>query len=913
MAKKSSTADSGQALVIVESPAKARTIGKYLGKGFRVEASIGHVRDLPQGAKQVPAEFKGESWANLGVNVDDNFTPIYIVPPGKTKQIKLLKDELKGCNALYLATDEDREGEAISWHLMEILKPKVPVHRLVFHEITKDAIQAALASPREVDQGMVRAQETRRILDRLYGYEVSPLLWRKVRPKLSAGRVQSVAVRLIVERERERMAFVSATWWDLLAQFAKQSGESLEATLVSIDGKKIPAGKDFDSTNGKLANKDAILLDGPAAQQLADRIRTGEFRVANVEDKPYSSKPYAPFTTSTLQQEANRKLGFTARRTMQVAQSLYENGHITYMRTDSTNLAAVAVDDARALVEKNYGGEFLPAEPRVYKSKVKNAQEAHEAIRPAGHPFELPEVMRSQLGVDEFRVFDMIWKRTIASQMADARGRRISITIEGEGCTFQVSGKTIDFPGYLRAYVEGSDDPGAELADQERILPSVTVGERLSCSNLETKEHNTQSPSRFSEAALTKALEERGIGRPSTYASIIDTIQARNYVFKKGGALVPTWVAFSVVALMEEHLSALVDYQFTAQMEDDLDAISRGEQEHVAYLEKFYFGNGTPGLKKQLANKIDEIDPAKIGRISIGKPADGPEVFVRVGRYSPFVEQGERKASLPEETPPDEVTLASALALLDQAQQGEEPLGICPETHKPVYLKTGRFGPYVQRGLPDDEEKPQNASLLKGMTPADVDLATALRLLQLPRAVGEHPTDQKPIVAYNGRFGPYIKWGDETRSLPADISPLDVTLEQSVHLLAQPKTRGRGAAAPKEPLRVFDKPSPVTEKPIQVLDGRYGPYITDGDTNISLRKGMTIEELTFDEALVMLAEKAALGPPKKKKKARKAAPKKAATKKAATKKPAAKKAAPKKAAKKSAAKAAAADDDSAPF
>jgi DNA topoisomerase I len=894
MPKKASTASSGQALVIVESPAKARTIGKLLGKGYRVEASIGHVRDLPQGAKQVPAQYKGEPWANLGVNVDDNFTPIYIVPPGKTKQIKLLKDELKNATALYLATDEDREGEAISWHLLELLKPKVPVHRLVFHEITQSAIQEALAGPRQVDQGLVKAQETRRILDRLFGYEVSPLLWRKVRPKLSAGRVQSVAIRLIVERERERMAFVSAAWWDLLATFAKQSGESLEATLVAVDGRKIPQGKDFDSSTGKLANKDAILLDESAARGLAERIRTGDFRVTAVEDKPYTTRPYAPFTTSTLQQEANRKLGFTARRTMQVAQSLYENGHITYMRTDSTNLATVAIDDARGLVERNYGREYLPDEPRVYKSKVKNAQEAHEAIRPAGHPFELPEAMRDQLGGDEFRVFDMIWKRTIASQMSDARGRRISITIEGGGCEFQVTGKTIDFPGYLRAYVEGSDDPSTELADQERILPDVTIGERLTCQTLDSKEHNTQAPGRYSEAALTKALEERGIGRPSTYASIIDTIQARNYVFKKGGALVPTWVAFSVVQLLEEHLAALVDYQFTAQMEDDLDAISRGEQEQTAYLERFYFGNGAPGLKKQLANKIDEIDPARVGRILIGTPPDGVDVFVRVGRYSPFVEQGERKASLPEDMPPDEVTLASALALLEQAQQGEEPLGICPTTHKPVYLKVGRFGPYVQRGTPDDEDKPQNASLLKGMAPADVDLATALRLLQLPRTLGDHPTDGKPIVAHNGRFGPYVKCGEETRSLPADLSPLDVTLEQAVHLLAQPKTRGRGAAAKKEPLRVFDKPSPVTEKPVQVLDGRYGPYITDGDTNISLRKGNSVEELTFDEALAMLAEKAALGPSKKKAPRKKAAPKVAAPKKAATKKSAKKKSTAKK-------------------
>ncbi|MBX3425117.1 MAG: type I DNA topoisomerase [Pirellulales bacterium] len=892
--KKATSSGTGQALVIVESPAKARTIGKYLGSGYRVEASIGHVRDLPHGAKEVPAKYKGEPWANLGVNVNEGFEPIYVVSPGKTKQIKLLKDELAKSDRLYLATDEDREGEAISWHLLELLKPKVPVHRLVFHEITKDAIQQALAGPRDIDEGLVRAQETRRIVDRLYGYEVSPLLWRKVRPKLSAGRVQSVAIRLIVERERERMAFVSAAWWDLTGTFAKSDAQRLEATLVTVDGKKIPTGKDFNPATGRLANEGLALLDGPAAEALAAKIRTGAFRVAAVEEKPYASKPYPPFTTSTLQQEANRKLGFTARRTMQVAQALYENGHITYMRTDSTNLASVAIDDARGLVEHSYGKEYLPAEPRLYKSKVKNAQEAHEAIRPAGHPFEKPDVMRGELGADEFKLFDMIWKRTIASQMSDARGRRISITIEGEGCTFQVSGKTIDFPGYLRAYVEGSDDPDAELADQERILPGVAVGETLQCLQLDAKDHQTQSPSRFSEAALTKALEERGIGRPSTYASIIDTIQARNYVFKKANALVPTWVAFSVVQLMEEHLARLVDYQFTAKMEDDLDAISRGEQESVKYLEQFYFGNGAPGLKKQLENKIDEIDPARIGRISIGKPADGPEVFVRVGRYSPFVEQGDRTASLPEDLPPDEVTLEAALRLLDQAQVAEEPLGICPETHKPVYLKVGRFGPYVQRGTMEDEEKPQNASLLKGMTPESVDFETALKLLTLPRTLGDHPETGKPVQAFNGRFGPYVKSGEETRSLPADVSPLEVTLEQALHLLAQPKTRGRGAAK-KEPLRTFDKPSPATEKPIQILDGRYGPYVTDGETNASLRKGMSVEEMTFDEAVAMLAEKAAQGggkkkaAPKKKAAAKKATPKKAAAKKATAKKSAAKK------------------------
>lgn len=905
MAKsKTSKPESGppnNALVIVESPAKAKTIGKYLGRGFTVEASIGHIRDLPQGAAQIPAEYKGEPWSNLGVNVNDKFAPIYIIPPGKSKQIKLLKDRLKEADALYLATDEDREGEAISWHLLEVLKPKVPVHRLVFHEITKDAIQEALRSPRSVDDGLVRAQETRRILDRLYGYEVSPLLWRKVRPKLSAGRVQSVAVRMIVERERERMAFVSATWWDLIGKFAKTNGQELTADLVTVDGRRIPAGKDFDSSTGKLKNDQFMLLDGPAAAALAERVRRGEFRVTNVEDKPYTSKPYPPFTTSTLQQEANRKLGFTARRTMQVAQSLYENGHITYMRTDSTNLAQVAIDDARRLVSEEYGKDYLPAEPRLHRSKVKNAQEAHEGIRPAGHPFELPGALRNELNADEFKIFDMIWKRTIASQMADARGRRITITIEGEGCMFQVSGKTIDFPGYLRAYVEGSDSPDAEIADQETILPSVAIGESLKCLDMTAKEHNTQPPSRYSEAALTKALEERGIGRPSTYASIIDTIQNRSYAFKKGGALVPTWVAFSVVQLLEEHLAGLVDYQFTAQMEDDLDAISRGEREYVDYLNSFYFGNGRPGLKPQLEHKGEEIDARNVSRVLIGTPPGGDPVYVRVGRYSPFVEQGDRTASLPEETPPDEVTLEAALKLLDQAAQGDEPLGMCPETGKPVYLKVGRFGPYVQRGTPEDEEKPQNASLLKGMNPSDIDLETALKLLQLPRNLGVHPTQGVPITAYNGRFGPYVKCGEETRSLPADISPIDVTIDQAVHLLSQPKQHGRGrAAAKREPLKVFEA-SPVTNQKVQLLDGRYGPYVTDGETNASLPKGTPPEELTFQEALDLLAARAAAGPSKKKATKRKTAksaktatsgdaPKKSATKRRTTKKSAKKKA-----------------------
>ncbi|MEQ8846376.1 type I DNA topoisomerase [Botrimarina sp.] len=888
MAKKKASSDSpGAALVIVESPAKAKTIGKYLGKGYVVEASVGHVRDLPQGAAQIPAKYKKEKWASLGVNVENDFEPLYVVSPGKSKQIKLLKDQLKKADRLYLATDEDREGEAISWHLLELLKPKVPVHRLVFHEITEDAIQRALESPRQVDDGLVRAQETRRILDRLYGYEVSPLLWRKVRPKLSAGRVQSVAVRLIVDRERERMAFVSATWWDLLGAFSKKGDpkQRLDTTIVSVDGQKLPSGKDFDQNTGKLKNESLLLLDEQGAKQLVERIESGEFRVASIEEKPYTTRPYPPFTTSTLQQEANRKLGFTARRTMQVAQALYENGYITYMRTDSTNLSSLAVDEARKLVRSEYGDKFLPPSPRSYSSKVKNAQEAHEAIRPAGTPFAVPAIMKSQLTGEQFKLFDLVWKRTIASQMEDSRGRRIVVTIEGEGCVFTVSGKTIDFAGYLRAYVEGSDDPDAELADQEKALPSVQVGEALDVLQMVAKDHTTQPPGRYSEASLTKSLEERGIGRPSTYASIIDTIQARNYVFKKGGALVPTWVAFSVVKLLEDHLTRLVDYQFTAEMEDDLDAISRGERDNLDYLKNFYFGNGRPGLKKQLENKIDEIDARSISRISLGAAPDGEEVFVRVGRYSPFVEKGDKTASLPEELPPDEVKLGYALDLIEQAKKAEEPLGTCPETGKPVFLKVGRFGPYVMRGTPEDDEKPKNASLLKGMSPDDVDFPTALKLLSLPRELGVHPKLEDVILAQNGRYGPYVKCGSETRSLPADVSPLEVTLEQAIELLNQPKQSGRGRAAAKPPIKVFQEKSPVTEGEVRVLDGRYGPYVTDGETNASLPKGASPEELTFNDALNLLAARAAAGGTKKKKKTtKKKAAKKSTTTKAAKKK-----------------------------
>ncbi len=893
MAKNATAPSEGHSLVIVESPAKARTISKFLGKGYTVEASIGHIRDLPQGKKEMPADLKDEEWAKLGVNVNDRFTPVYVVPQDKKSHITKLKKLLKESQNLYLATDEDREGEAISWHLQEVLKPKVPVHRLVFHEITNEAILDALETPREIDDGLVKAQETRRILDRLYGYEISEFLWRKKLGR-SAGRVQSVAVRLIVQREWERRAFRSATYWDLMAKFSTSDGQSFDATLVSVDGRKIPSGKDFDSATGQIKDSGFMLMDETGAQQLLQKLKTGAFAVTKMQVKPYTQKPAAPFTTSTMQQEANRKLGFTARRTMSAAQSLYENGYITYMRTDSTSLAKVAVDAARELVGEEYGKDYLPEEPRTYRSTVRNAQEAHEAIRPAGNPFRLPDSLKGELAPDQFKLFELIWKRTVASQMQNARGRRVTITVEGEGSVFQVSGKTIDFPGFLRAYVEGADDPNAELADKETLLPAVEEGQAVSLKEVEPKSHTTQPPSRFSEAALTRELEQRGIGRPSTYASIIETIQTRNYVFKKGNALVPTWNAFSMVRLMEEHFPSLVDYEFTANMEGLLDSISRQEAGNIEYLEEFYFGKETPGLKGRLETKIKEVDPRAISTFPLGTPEEGEHLEVvnlRVGQYGPYLEQGERKASLPEDLPPDELTLESALELLKKAETGDEPLGICPDTHKPVFVKSGRFGPYVQLGLADEGEKPKNAGLLKGMSVEDITLEVALKLLSLPRLVGEHPDSKEVIEAFNGRYGPYIKCGSETRSLPDDVSPLDVQLEQSLFLLSQPKRRGR--SAPKEPIKTFES-SPITEQPIRLLEGRYGPYVTDGETNASLPKGTETETVTFEQALQLLAERAAKGPSRKKKKTKKKATKKKATKKKSAKKKATKKKAAKK-------------------
>ncbi|MFN9230893.1 MAG: type I DNA topoisomerase [Planctomycetota bacterium] len=923
MAAKKNATGSGKTLVIVESPAKARTIGKYLGKDYAVEASIGHIRDLPSGKKEMPEALKKETWARLGVNTEEEFKPIYVVPDEKKKQVAKLKQALAESDALFLATDEDREGEAISWHLVETLKPKVPVKRLVFHEITKTAIEQALANPRDIDEGLVKAQETRRILDRLYGYEMSEFLWKKSLGR-SAGRVQSVAVRLLVERERERMAFVSASYWDLVGHFLTGGQEKLDAVLQSVDGRKIPSGKDFDPATGKIKDPACLLLNEQQVNELAARLKTAKFEVSAVDVKPYSRSPAAPFTTSTLQQEANRKLGFTARRTMNAAQSLYENGFITYMRTDSTTLSSEAVAAARKLVEGEYGREYLPSEPRTYVSKVKNAQEAHEAIRPTGQSFRMLNDVRRELRDDEFRLYELIWKRTVASQMVNSRGNNIIVTINGGGALFQVSGKTIEFPGFLRAYVEGSDDPASDLADQEKILPAVQPGQRLDCERLESKSHSTQPPARYSEAALTRELERRGIGRPSTYASIIDTIQARDYVFKKGGYLVPSWSAFSVVRLMEEHFPSLVDYDFTAQMEDVMDAISRDEADNVKYLEQFYHGvagqSGRPGLKQQLETKLREVDSREVCTFPLGTPQTGEHcdpVNVRVGRYGPYLEQGPRTSPLRDETAPDELNLTKALEMLNQAQVGEEPLGYCPETGRPVYLKQGRFGPYVQLAVPEGEEdgKPKKASLLKGMTPAPVTLDTALKLLSLPRDLGINPDSQEPVLAYNGKFGPYVKCGAETRSLPADVSVLDVSLDQAVTLLRQPKAVGRGRGRAAEPVRTFEV-SPVTSQPIKLLNGRYGMYLSDGVTNATLPKDVPAEGLTLELALRLLAERAAAGPSKKKagrsraggggkkaatetvKKVAKKGAKKAAPKKAAGKKAVGKQAASKKSAKK---------------
>ncbi|MBI3819905.1 MAG: type I DNA topoisomerase [Planctomycetes bacterium] len=875
-------------LVIVESPAKARTISRFLGPSYEVEASIGHIRDLPRGASEIPAKLKKEKWARLGVDVDHNFEPLYVVPDDRKDQLKKLKALLDKATELYLATDEDREGEAISWHLLEVLKPRrdLPVKRLVFHEITKDAIQDALAHPRSIDENLVSAQETRRIVDRLYGYEVSPLLWKKIRPQLSAGRVQSVAVRLVVERERERMAFRESEYWDLAATFRKlnlpngYSGPvSFDATLIAIENARVATGKDFDD-KGNIKDKSLAHLDRARANQLCEALANAAFRVASIEEKQRADRPYAPFTTSTLQQESNRRLRFSARRTMSAAQKLYENGFITYMRTDSTSLSEQAIRAARRLIEDQYGREYLPASPRHYETKVKNAQEAHEAIRPAGTDFR-PLDSTASLGYDEQKLYELIWKRTVASQMNDARVRQTTVIVTAPASgfgnvKFTASGKTIEFPGFLRAYVEGSDNPEDALADREVVLPPLAREESLKCEKLGAETHKTQPPARLTEATIVKELEARGIGRPSTYASIIETILDRGYVFKKGNSLVPTFTAFVVIRLLERYLSHLVDYAFTAKMEDDLDAISLGQQTSLDYLKQFYHGGkvdgrAIAGLKEILLKVADEIDPREACGIALGKGADGVAVEARVGRYGPFLSWGEKRSSIPDETAPEDLTLARAVEMLAKAAEGPRVLGVDPASGEPVAVKTGRFGPYFQigggNGGDKKKEKPKMASLLKDQSPETVTLEEALSVLALPRTIGAHPESGEDVVAASGRFGPYIKCGKDTRSIPETNSPIRITLAEALELLKAPKTglRGRGRGAPgaaAKNAKILGK-SNITEKDVKLLDGRFGPYVTDGVTNASLPKGIAPDEITIEKALELLAERAAKGPSKR--------------------------------------------------
>jgi DNA topoisomerase-1 len=844
-------------LVIVESPAKASTISGYLGEGYVVESSIGHIRDIPAKAADAPESLRAE-WrrTRYGVDVDNDFKALYVVTPDKKQQVTKLRRLLKDADELLLATDEDREGEAIAWHLIETLKPKVPVHRMVFHEITKSAITQAAANPRELDRGLVDAQEARRILDRLYGYEVSPVLWRKIKRGLSAGRVQSPAIRIIVDRERERMAFVAASYWDLIGTFATGNG-SLEATLVTVDGTQVASGRDFDET-GTATTDDRLILDEETATTLARELVDGTAKIASIEAKPYTRKPYPPFRTSTLQQEAGRKLRFGARRTMSAAQRLYEAGHITYMRTDSLTLSDAAISAARNLVADRYGPEYLPDEPRTYKSTVKNAQEAHEAIRPAGDSFQSPKTIAAHYGAksDEARLYDLIWKRTVASQMKDVVGESVKVMVnattdDGVVTEFSATGKTILFPGFLRAYVEGSDDPEAALDDQETHLPTVTEGEQVTPLAIEPRGHETKPPARYTEASLVKRLEELEIGRPSTYASIISTIQDRGYVYKKGTALVPTFTAFAVVALMEQHFSNLVDLEFTARMEDDLDQIANGDMEATPWLKTFYFGNGHAGLKNLVSANIEEIDAREINAIPIGIDANGTAIVARSGKFGPYVQRGEETASIPPDLPPDELSVEKAIEFLE-APSGDRILGTDPETGLEVSVRNGRFGAYVQLGEPepDSKDKPKRSSLFKTMNEDEIGLDEALRLLSLPRVVGRHPEDGADIVAQNGRYGPFIKWGKETRSLEGEEQLFTVDLEDAVRRLKEPKRRGqRAAAAP--PLKELGE-DPNSGKPVVVKEGRFGPYVTDGEANASLRVADTIEGITIERAAELL-------------------------------------------------------------
>lgn len=867
-----------KSLVIVESPTKAKTIAKFLDDDFIVESSVGHIRDLPDSASEIPEKEKGKPWARLGIDVENDFKPLYVIPADKKKQVSKLKSLLKQADVLYLATDEDREGESISWHLNQVLNPKIPTHRLVFHEITQEAITKALNSTREIDTRLVNAQETRRLLDRLYGYELSPLLWRKIAPSLSAGRVQSVSVRMVVIRERERMAFHSADYWNLTGMFQADSGAAIKSELVSVRADRVAVGRDFDSATGKLTEgRTGVLhLDESGARALMARLEGAEWQVSKVERKPYTSHPPAPFTTSTLQQEANRKLNLASRDTMRLAQSLYEQGHITYMRTDSTTLSNQALEAARNLIGTQYGADFLPPSPRIYKSRVKNAQEAHEAIRPAGESFRMPESLRRDLNDRELRLYDMIWKRTVASQMADARGQRMTLQVRGGDAVFQATGKTIEFPGFLRAYVEGSDDPGAELADQERILPAVEEGAAVRCESLEPQEHHTLPPARYSEASLIKELESEGIGRPSTYASIIDTIIRRAYVVKKGSALVPSFVAFAVVQLLEQHFKHLVDQQFTAEMENALDAISNGEQQSLPYLEKFYFGSEDhPGLADMLKA---EIDPRQACTIPLGKDEAGQVINIRVGKYGPYLERNDERASLPADLAPDELTLERAVELL---AKGSEPtvLGVDPASGQNIYVKTGRYGPYVQLG--EQGESPKMKSLLQDQSMETVTLQEALDLLSLPRTIGTDPETGEDILVDLGRYGPYARRGKESRSLPSAEALFSFTVAEAVALFKQERKARYGQSSILRDLGE-DKNSGNS---IALMKGRYGPYVTDGELNASIPRGADPDTVTLEEALELIKARAErVGPVKRRGKRKAAASGKSRAKSASAKK-----------------------------
>ena len=860
----------GIKLVIVESPAKARKIGGFLGDDYVVEASVGHIRDLPQRAADIPKEYKKIAWAKEGVNIEEGFEPLYVINPDKKAKVSELKALMKDADELILATDEDREGEAIAWHLIEVLRPKIPIRRMVFHEITKEAIQKAANETRDLDYRLVDAQETRRVLDRLYGYRLSPVLWKKVMPRISAGRVQSVATRLIVERERERMAFISSKWWDLTAQC--EAG--FNARLLSLDGKRVAATNDFDA-NGGLKEKSAaniLLLDEGAANELVQSLTGKALTVKSTEESPRTERPKAPFTTSTMQQDAGSRLGWGAQLTMRVAQRLYENGYITYMRTDSVTLSAAAIESARASAKSLYGADYIPATPRVYEGKSKNAQEAHEAIRPAGETFRTPGELAPELSRDEFALYDLIWKRTIASQMSDAKKMQMRVDFDvetktGGAAIFRANGSVVTFPGFLAAYEELVEDKSGddETSESDKRLPAMSVGDAIKVSNYICEGHETKPPARYTEPTLVKKLEELGIGRPSTFASIMSTIQDRGYVAKRGRALVPTFLAFSVTGLLEQHFGKLVDYEFTASMEEDLDRIANGEEDRVSWLTKFFFGtDGNPGLEA-LAADLGAIDAQQINTMKMGE-----DIEIRVGRFGAYIQKGigdDRKfANIPETMAPDELTLQVAIDLLAQPS-GERELGIHPETNLPLIAKSGRFGPYITEVLPEpemvvdkktgelkkprkkkDAPKPKTASLLSTMSLDTITIDDALKLMSLPRTLGNY--EEVPITVQNGRYGPYMTHGTDSRTLTSEDQLFDITLDQAIELYKQPKVRRRGVAKP--PLKDLGI-DPASSKPVLVKDGRFGIYITDGETNATLRRGDTVEFLTLERGLELLA------------------------------------------------------------